>query len=415
MPQTIFNFFLISILIFFTTISNSEESKYELLDKIIAVVEKDVVTKSELNKELLKFEEISEKKYNQIINKLIEKKLIYQYAEKKNLAPTERDLQFVINNILNRNNISLEKLEEQLKKEGSSLLDLKNDIKYEIARNKIIEQEIMPYTNISRFEIDAFLEKQSTNQNISYKVSHILIKNSNDANEKIKFIYEKLKQENFSDVASNYSDGPFAKEGGSMGWNTLDELPIIFQAELKNMHTGDISKPIKSDNGFHILKLEDIEGITSQNKIFVKQYKFNQILLKKNSISTNEDLEQKIKNIKSLIVDGLNFKEAIIKYSDQTALIDIDNLEWVNENSLPPTFREQLSYYHDKEIIGPLETEIGWHLIKVYDFRDADITDEINREDAKVEIAKKKSEIRFSDWLSSLKENSNIKIYENNI
>ena len=70
--------------------------------------------------------------------------------------------------------------------------------------------------------------------------------------------------------------------------------------------------------------------------------------------------------------------------------------------------------YPSNEIIGPFKTELGWHLVKVYDYNETDITSNTERQQAKIEIAKSKTEIRFKDWLDSLVMISKIKYIESN-
>ena len=146
----------------------------------------------------------------------------------------------------------------------------------------------------------------------------------------------------------------------------------------------------------------------------MRQYKFQQILLKKNAITTDEDLEKKLTNYKNLISDGLDFSEAVKLYSDDQFSIDSKNLQWINFNDLIPDFRNKLNVYPTQSLIGPFKTDLGWHLVKVYDFQEADVTNQTEREKVKIELAREKTEIRFKDWLNALLRNSKIKYFDDN-
>lgn len=418
MQKYLKTFLFFVILFYFFSPLKSNESNYDLLDKVIAIVEKEVITFKELENEKNKIsmlgQNINEEDEKKLLESLIEKKIIFQYAESKGSSVDEMEIQQIIENILIKNKISLEDLNKELSDDGSSLSFLKDDIKYQLTKNKILEKEIMPYINVSEYEIDAFLTNNDSKKKLKYNISHILITHKNFNDQKIKNIYKKLESNQFSKIAKEFSEGPYALEGGSLGWKEISELPDIFQKTVLSMKKGQISEAIQSSNGYHILKLDDISGGTESERIFIQQYKFLQILLKKNSITNNQELKKRIENINNLIINGLSFHEAAKKYSEENIIQDPINLPWINLNNLLPEFKEQLNNYPKTDLIGPFETDLGWHLIKVYGFNESDITDDVGRNDAKLEIIKKKSEIRFKDWLSSLKENSNIKLLNDN-
>jgi len=111
-----------------------------------------------------------------------------------------------------------------------------------------------------------------------------------------------------------------------------------------------------------------------------------------------------------MVVNGMLFEDAMKRYSEDTLQFSSENLKWINAQNLLPTFKEQLNNYPQKDLIGPFKTELGWHIIKVYDFRESDITNETDQEIARIEIAKMKAELRFEDWVNSLIERSKIQI-----
>jgi len=397
---------------------------YELLDRIKVTVEGDVVTEREIHNEIInKYKNIDLKNLpsnefntikDQIIKLLVEKKLLIQYAEKINLTPTEKEIDFVIQNILKSNNLNLEDLEKQLKSDDNDLRSFKEDIKFKLTIQKIKDREIMPYVNISEFEIDGWIKNNNRTSENEYKISHILIKHNNDRLKEIINIINSLKnKDQFSTIALKFSDGPNAENGGDLGWNKLQDLPEIFLEFVSNAKSGEISKTIESSNVIHFLKVDSIKTTENSKEIIIRQYKFQQVLFKNNEITNNEEQQKKLENIKNLILDGLNFSEAVKMYSDEQYNIDPEKLEWVNFDNLLPEFRNMLSEYPNVKLIGPFRTDLGWHLVKVYDFRETDLTNEAERQRVKIQIARNKTEIRFSDWLDALIKNSKIEYFEN--
>lgn len=395
---------------------------YKILDKIVATAEKDVITESEIRNEILNNLEIKDlskiptsdlkKIRTDVLKKLIEKKVILQYAESINLLPSQQEIEMVVSNIASNNNITIEELKKEITNDGLSFEEFKNDLRYKLTIQKIKDREIMPYINISEYEIDGWIKNKQINSENEFKIFHILLKQDNPNKDKaIKEIKSIKNNIDFSEIATKYSDGPNALNGGELGWKKIQDLPEIFADFILQAKPGEISGFIESPNGSHVLLVEDIKT-SQQEKILVRQYKFQQILLKNSSIVDNIELENKLKNINNLVSDGLEFSEAVKRYSDDQFNIDPKKLEWINYNNLLPEFRLNLSEYPKKDIIGPFKTEMGWHLVKIYDFREQDFTNEAEKQTAKIEIARNKTEIRFKDWIDALIKNSKIKYFE---
>jgi len=416
---------LLVIIILLCFSVNVKPNDYKLLDKIIVSVEKDVVTQSEFDKELKKIlkkirqSDLSQSEVQkikkQLLEELIEKKLIEQYAELVGLKPKNEELDLLLSNILKNNNISINELEQELLKDESNIIEFKENIAYQLTVQKIKDREIMPFVNVSDYEINASLKKKQKNLAAEYKISHILIKNTNpDKEKKLNKVLKKIKTEDFGSVAYEFSEGPNALEKGDFGWNTIQNLPTIFTNFVSAAKQGDISNVIESSNGYHLIKIESIRNSSKEQSVLVRQYKFQQIILKKNAITSDEDLKKKLTYYKNLISDGLDFSEAVKFYSEEQFSLDPKNLQWINFNDLLPEFRNKLSLYPSQTLIGPFKTDLGWHLVKVYDFQEADMTNETEREIVKIELAREKTEIRFKDWLNALLKNSKIKYFDNN-
>ena len=417
----LFNKKFIFIAIFYCIASLAKD--YELKDKMIAIAEKEAITISEIHKEIeKKYPEINshnlpDNQFQEIwdgaLQSLITKKLITQYAENIKINVSKEEVDFAISGIIESNNISLEILEKDLINQNSSINEFRDEIQYQLLIRKIKDREIMPYVNISEYEIDALLKKEEYDDDTEYKLSHILIKNENP---KKGAIQNMLRENNlsFKAIAKDYSDGPNAEAYGDLGWNKLNEIPNIFINFVKTAKVEEISGPIESSNGIHFLKLEEVRNSKKIELIKMRQYKFQQILLKNNAISSNEETEKKLINIKNLILDGLDFNEAVKLYSEDKFNLDPNKLQWVDHNNLLPEFTNNINNSNQKEIIGPFKTEVGWHLVKIYDQRENDITSLATREKAKIKIARKKTELRFEDWLQALKQNSRIKIFKEN-
>ena len=397
------------------------QNEYEELDSIIAIVEKDVITKKELQIAISELEKNENKPVNNLrikkiaLDQIIERKIINQYAEQQSIKINSDVLEKTLKNIALNNNISLEDLKKNAQQDGS-LNKLYNEIRFQLTLRRIKERAIYSQINISDYEINKFLEKEKVKNPDQYNILHILIKinSNNSSQEKLKKIQELLKTDPFSQVAKIHSDGPFAEKGGNMGWLSLSDLPDLFVEKITALKENEISSPFESKNGLHIIKLNNVKSVAGE-KIFSTQYNINQIILKNNQIIPQDELFKKLESIKNQISGGLSFGDAAAQYSeDSTSSLKNGSLGWVDRNNLLPEFQAELDKGKLNTIIGPFKTATGWILVELLGKREKDITEDSRKLSARLQILNFKAEIRYKDWYDTLKQQSNIEILTNN-
>ena len=403
--------------------------EYIEVDKIIAIVETQTITNSELNK---KKEDISkalsqqgdvipsDKKIIKLsLDQLITEKLVIEFALMQGININNERLNNVINNIAKTNNMSVEELIGEIEKDGSNFSDFREDIRIQLLFDQVKRRIISANVKISEFEIDNFIELQKERVPTKYNYSHIFIVNIKDGADnvdievtknKLNKVINLLKENNFENVAIDYSDGPMAEKGGLIGSKIIDEIPDIFIESLKSMNIGETSQPIKSTGGYHLIKLNKIEEFEMET-IVVRQSKAKQILLKKNQIISEDEIEKKLANIRNLIVEGMPFSEAAEKYSEDVSAANQGNLGWLNPGDTIPEFQKEMDNLNIDEISQPVKTALGWHLIQVNERREKDLSSESLRQRVKEGLLEQKTEIRFKDWVKTLREGAHVEIW----
>ena len=404
------------------------EESYENLDRIVAVVEKDIVTKKEFVLEasqiIQKYKKMNapvppQESLNKIVmDRIIEKKLVQQYAEASGIKIDREYLDQTINNIAEKNNLTIQELQKSIESEGMSFSSFRDEIKYQITLNQVMEREIISRINISDYEIESFINR---NKNATqYHIGHIQIKTESHESEnnkdksKIDKIINLLKIEPFEEVAKNYSVSPLASEGGDMGWKKIDELPEIFSKEISTMNVGEISKLIFLENGVHLLKLKAVMGgDLGQNKVLSEQYNISQVIIKTNEITSEIDIIKKLENIKNQISAGLSFTDAARQYSEDASSLNGGSLGWIDKSSMLPDYRRAVELTKLNQVGGPYRSELGWLLLLITEQREQDITQDRIRTSAKIQLQKNKAEVKIVDWLQALRDKSNIEILIN--
>jgi peptidyl-prolyl cis-trans isomerase SurA len=405
------------------------DQEYIEVDKIIAIVETQTITNSELNKKKESIKKAlsqegeaipSDKKITKLsLDQLITEKLVIEYALMQGININDERLNNVINNIATSNNISNEELIKEIERDGSSFSDFRENIRIQLIFEQVKKRIISANLKISEFEIDNYIELQKERAPTKYNYSHIFIENikdgADDANvevtkNKLIKVINQLKEKNFEEVAIDYSDGPMASKGGLIGSKVIDDIPDIFIESLKSMNIGETSEPIKSIGGYHLIKLNKIEEFEME-KIVVRQSKTKQILLKKNQIISEDEIKKKLSNIRNLIIEGMSFSEAAEKYSEDGSAANQGDLGWLNPGDTIPEFEKEMDRLRIDEISQPIKTALGWHLIQVNERREKDLSSESLRQRVKEGLLKQKTEIKFKDWVKTLREGAHIEIW----
>ncbi len=407
---------------------------YIEVDKIVAIVETRSITQLELDKKKQKIKKALSQQSEDIptdkeitklsLEQLITEKLVIEYALTRGISISDEQLNNVLNNIAQSNSLSIEEFIKEIEMDGTRYPDFREDIRLQLLFDQVKKRIIGANVKISEFEIDNFIELQKERTPTKYNYSHIFIEYIKDnvdvdvdvEKTKIKLteVINELKERNFDEVAVSYSDGPMAKKGGLMGSKIIDEIPDIFIKSLISMKIGEISEPINSSGGYHLIKLNQIEEFEMET-IIVRQSKVKQILLKKNQIVSEDEIKKKLAHIRNLIIEGMSFSEAAEKYSEDGSAANKGDLGWLNPGDTIPEFEKEMDNLKLNEISQPVKTALGLHLIQVNERREKDLSSESLRQRVKESLLKQKTEIRFNDWVKTLREGAHLEIwlYEN--
>jgi peptidyl-prolyl cis-trans isomerase SurA len=417
---------------FFTLFQVSQNlfsaEEYQALDKVVAIVEKEVITEVELrnsiNQVMASKKENSDEQYADLVrasvlNELIQKSLIEQYANESGITIEQKKIDAFLANIAKKNKLTIEELRNTIEKDGIKFGRFIDNIRYELLLKQIKNKEISSKINISDFEIESQLRKNEVLNPDVYNISHILIQNSSDASpEQIKENYEKsmevykmlLAKNSFEDIAKNYSNDSTAKSGGNIGWKKEADLPKLFNDQLAAINVGEITKPFQSPNGFHILKINEKKGVMKK-KVIIKQTKLRHIIIKQNEITPEEEILKRLSRFRSLIIDGSEtFENLSKKYSEDGSAANGGDLGWVSPGTTLPIFESTYDSLDINEISKPINTPLGWHIIQVTDRRDNDLTDESIKYSARMQLVNQKTELIFKDWIKQLRDQSFVEI-----
>jgi peptidyl-prolyl cis-trans isomerase SurA len=410
---------LIGLLLPFYALSASNR-----VDSIVAVVDDDLVMRSELNAKIKQIllqmrrpgvrlppRNVIEQK---VLEQLIVRRLQIGAAQRAGITVDEGLVAKAINGIAQRNRLSIGQFRTALEREGISYKVFKQGIEEEFLLNRLHSQEVLSKISVSEQEVNAFLAKEARvgDANVSYHVGHILISVADGAEsaqlvkarQKADAVVSKLRAgANFSDVAMQNSSAGNALEGGDLGWRKRSELPSAVADRVAVLKAGEVSDPIRGSGGFHVVKLFKRKG--KSKRMVVGQTHARHILIRTNEVTSDQDAKTRMQQLRVRIVGGDDFAALARSHSTDTAsAIKGGDLGWLSANDVLPAFRQEMDALGPNEVSQPFKTQMGWHLLQVLQRRNYDSTDDVRRNQAMSAIKQRKGKEAVEQYVRRLRD-----------
>ncbi len=393
------------------------------LDRIIAVVDDDVVMQSELDEQSARVRDALRQQHTemppttvlerQVLERLVLEKIQMQVATASGIKVSEKDLNKAVADIAKRNKLELPQFQKIIESEGITFPRFREQIGQQILIAKLRHEEVENRVKVSDQEIENFLRNQSSGSEseLEYRLSHILITIPSGASDtELKAARDKADDtlrridagEDFGDVALRVSDGQQALEKGDLGWRKGAEIPTLFADAVSAMKIGDNSGIITSPSGYHIVKLVDKRN---GEKIMVEQHKVRHILVKPNALVTTQQAQERLLQLKMRIEGGADFAQlARTNSDDRSSALKGGDLGWVSKGQMVPEFEEVMMQSPLGTVSQPFRSEFGLHILQVTDVREYDGTEEVKRAGARRAIREQKMQERQQTWLRSLRD-----------
>ena len=387
------------------------------IDQVYVVVNEEVVTQSAVDRALrnavydLRFRgetvpplsELQQRVVEQMVVQLIQ----YQRSQQLEMSLDEEELMGAIQDIAKRNNLSMLQLREEVQKSGRSYDEYRQELSRQVLVQRLIEQEITRQIRISEAEIDEHLELQPrSDERLEYSLSHVLIESgTNPANARAvaeNALARILSGTPFEVIAAELSGSALAVNNSDLGWRNSEQLPDLFLKIVRTLTVGEVTRPIESQNGFHILRLNAKRGGGSY---VVDQIRARQILLVANEISDESETRQRLLQIRDRIIAGEDFSDiARLRSADLRTRALGGDLGWLSPGDLVPELERVAAALPLGELSGPIRTQFGHHLIQITDRRRQDIGEEVRRHEARREIQNEKFNRRYEQWIRELRD-----------
>ena len=392
------------------------------LDRVAVIVNDGVVLESDIQQRIADFKKnatLNGEKIpsddvlrEEIQEQLITAEIQLQIADRVGIKISDEELNLTLKRLAQQNNLGIEDFIKVVEERGDSYSDLREEVRKNLKINRVQQGRIQNKIQISRDELDNFLETEEAQNQLGpeLRVRQILIRNNSSQN--VNDIYKEALTSLENGINIENLIISFSEDGdsGDLGWRKLPAFPELFSNYLKDMEIGELSEPIKSGAGNHMLYLEDKRGPTVK---FEKQWDVRHILLIPNRIRPDEASEKLIKEIKNRIELGESFSELASEYSDDPgSKQEGGNLGWAGEGVYDDEFERQMIKANLNEITDPFLSQFGWHILEVLGNRVEDKTNENVEDRAFSYLFNRKFEEELETDLQELRADAFVEIKE---
>lgn len=389
------------------------------VDSIVAVIDEDVILRSELDRavanvlaqyaqhpEQLPPHDVLEK---QVLERLISMRLQVARADSTGIRITDSDLEQAIGQVAKQNHITVDQVRGQLEASGISFSEYRDNLRDELTVQRLRQSYVQSRVQVSDTEIDQLLSMRQVG-GPEIHLANILIglpdgatpEQIATAQKKADGIYDLIQrgEMDFKSAAIRYSDSQNALDGGEIGWRGYDAIPPAFVSMLRNMKPGEVSQPVRGPSGYQLIQVIETRDPQPQK---VVEYKAQDIMVKTTDVVSSEVARQKIEALRERIVAGEDFGKIAQENSDDTLTRNhAGDMGWFQANQWGTSIATQIQSLADGELSQPFQSDVGWHLIKRIGVREQDVTEENRRNQAREIIGQRKAEEEYERFLRQL-------------
>jgi peptidyl-prolyl cis-trans isomerase SurA len=401
----------------------------EMLDRVAAIVNDGLVLKSELDAQMSAVtKRLQEQKVEmpsqsvlkqQVLDRLILQEIETQHAKRVGLTISDEQLNGALQEIAVRNKIPFDQLPTALEAQGVDYKQYREAMRKELILSTLRQRDVIAHINVTPHELEQFLARQQTAAaNDEFNVSHILLSLPAAATpQQLEEISRKAQElatraqkgADFGELAIANSNSQTALDGGKLGWRKGAQLPQFILDLVVKMKPGEVSEPVRTPSGFHIVKLD--ERRTGEALVMVNQIHVRHILMKTNELDDDETVRQKLAKIRERVLKGEDFAGiASTTSADAGSAPDGGDLGWTGPGTFVPEFDKAIVDLKVNEISEPFKTRYGWHIVQLLGNRTYDSTDDVRRQKAYAAIRESKADEETELWLRRLRDEAFVEI-----
>lgn len=406
-------------------LSASASATPVLLNRIVAVVNNSVIVGTQLDQRVRQVRARLQQQgiklpsqavlRRKVLEQMVMEQIQLQLAARTGIQVDDDTVNRALNNIAQRNNMTLNQFREALVHDGYNYDQFRQQIRDEITIGRLHQREVADRVTVTPQEVNSFLKtmERQSDRNKEFHIAHILVsvpeaptpEQIAKARAKAEAVLKRLRNgANFEQMAISVSDGQQALKGGDLGWRPAAQVPTLFADVVTKLKPGQISGLIRSPSGFHIIKLLGVRG---EQTHIITQYLCRNILIRPDQLHPDKDVRAQLEHLRTRIQNGDSFAALARAHSqDPDSAPSGGNMGWVAAAGVDPHFAQVMQSLQPGQVSEPFKTRRGWEIIQVLKRRKHDSTAEYRRAKARQILLKRKTEEALSLWLRRLRDES---------
>ncbi len=401
-------------------------AKARAADYIVAVVNSEPITNNEvqslklrLSKQLPPGSPAPDTNVltQQALDQLINEKAQLQQARDYGIRIDDAEIDQTELTIARQNQVSKEELYKRIAAEGLSVSAFREQLRSQLMISRLREREVDNRARVSDTDVEQFIQSQQAGKAAAatafdLNLAMILVAVPENASDKeLADLQAKALQiskrakagENFANLAATLSQAADkGANGGEMGLRSADRYPSLFVEGTQKLSKGDVSEPLRSGAGFHILKVLDKKQSELSN-VSITQTRARHILLRLSNELSEVAARNRLLTYKQRIQAGSDFADLARQFSQDGSAQTGGDLGWASPGQFVPEFEQVMARLRPGQISDPLVSRFGVHLIQVLERRDVPLTLREQREMVRTQLREKKTEELYATWVDELR------------
>jgi peptidyl-prolyl cis-trans isomerase SurA len=396
------------------------------VEYIVAVVNSEPITNNEVQNLKLRLEKqlqpgavapSAQVLTQQALDQLINEKAQAQQARDNGIRIDDTEVDQTELNIARQNQVSKEELYKRIILEGLSVSAFREQLRTQLMISRLRERDVDNRARISDADVEQFIQNQQAGKPVAsspvdINLAMILIAVPENSSEqesaelklKAQQIVQRAKRgESFVTLAQAFSQAlDKGANGGEMGLRSAERYPTLFIDSTQNLNKGDVSEPVRSGAGFHILKVLDKKQ-SEISSTLVLQTRARHILLRTGSELSEIAARNRLVTYKQRVQAGTDFADLARQFSQDGSASAGGDLGWASPGQFVPEFEEVLARLQPGQISDPLISRFGAHLIQVMERREVPLSLREQREMVRTQLREKKIEELYAAWVEELR------------
>ena len=399
----------------------------EILDQVVAIVDDDVIMSSELRERVVAVTENlsargialppEDELIRETLDRLILESIQLQIGNRVGVRISDAQLNEALVRIAGQNRFTLDQFRQALEQRGQSYGAMREQVRKEMIIQRVQAGNVNQRIQITEQEVGNFMatEQGQVLTQPEYRILHALLAISPEATSsqrsaaeaQVNKVLKKIRNGTSFEQAIRGSTSPYSFTGGNLGWRTAADMPSLFSDIAPLMKPGQTSEPIPSDSGLHLIYMAEVRGAHQM----VTQTKARHILIKDSEIMTDEQARELAIKLRARAIAGEDFAELAREYSEDIGSAqEGGELGWTNPGQMVPAFEAAMKNTPINAISEPVQTQFGWHIVKVEGRRDEDMSDEATRAKAMDYVHNRKYQEELDSWLQQVRDEAFVDI-----